>query len=105
MHKMQSGGWPYPYIRCMDTHIHTYIHTNTYIHIHTLIYTYIQHIYKHMYTYIPVQLTPAMIPVEHAENSLLISHCCMFSSGPLQDTSMDCEDETAMLSGIPPVEA
>ena len=46
-----------------------------------------------------------MIPVEHVEDSLSISHCCMFCSDPSQYTSMDCEDETAMLSGIPPVEA
>ena len=76
------------------THTHTHIHTYKYIHTNT--YTYI---------YIPVQLTPAIIPVEHVEDSLSILHSCMLSSDPSQDTSMDCEDETAMLSGIPPVEA
>ena len=53
---------------------------------------------------IPVQLTPAVIPVEHVEDSLRITHCCMFISDSTQFMSTDCGDKTAMLSGIPPVE-
>ena len=56
-------------------------------------------LHMHAILFIPVQLTPAMVPLEHCE--LLGRHSCILPSVPLQFTPKSCEDDTAMLSGTP----
>jgi len=41
-----------------------------------------------------------MVPAEGC-NNLTIWHCCILPSVPLQETSIGCEDGTAMFCGTP----
>ena len=50
--------------------------------------------------YIPVQLTPAMVRLEHCK-TLTSWQSWILPSIPLQVTSKGCEDDTAMLRGTP----